>query len=97
MRVAALTAYLRCSRKFTKSVLRPAETYLRHRPKLFTRALTRRTSSDIHGQDVVECWMRLSPITALHKVQQVLLAFFWIGSHGVLECIIEGGGITARD
>jgi hypothetical protein len=46
---------------------------------------------------VVECWMRLSPITALHKVQQVLLAFFWIGSHGILECIIEGGGITARD
>jgi hypothetical protein len=46
---------------------------------------------------MVERWMRLSPITALHKVQQVLLAFFWIGSHGVLECIIEGGGVTARD
>jgi hypothetical protein len=46
---------------------------------------------------MVERWMRLSSITTLHKVQQILLAFFWIGSHGVLECFIEGGGVTARD
>ena len=95
--VIAIIVQSRCSRKFTKPVLRPAQTHLRHRPELFTRALTCRTSSDIHGQDMVERWMRLSSITALHKVQQILLAFFWIGSHGVLECIIEGGGVTARD
>ena len=93
--VRALTVQSHCSWEFPKPVLGPAQTYLRHRPQLFTRALTRRTSSYIYRQYMVECGMRLSPITALYKLPHLFFAFFRVRRNGILECIVKGEAVTA--
>jgi hypothetical protein len=46
---------------------------------------------------MVERGVRLSPVTALHKLQHLFFAFFRTGRGGVLEGIVKAEGVTAAD
>lgn len=77
----------------TKSILRPAHTSLFLRPESLSKIVSRSTSSDINGQQMIKGWMCLTGIGSLQEVYHGLLSFRRRLRDSVLQSLVKASSV----